>query len=84
VAETLVLTVDALVLLVATVVLLVVTLVCEIFLVVIVLMLELVELELTVAAEALKTLKLSVNPNNNSTVTKYFLINNSLRLIHWI
>lgn len=71
-AETVVLTVDAAVLVVETVV-------CETFLVARVLMLELVELEFTVAAEALKTLKLTVNPNINSTVTKYFLINNSLR-----
>ena len=61
------------------VVLLVETVVCEIFLVERVLMFELVELEFIFAAETLKTLKLTVNPNINSKVTKYFLIINSLR-----
>jgi hypothetical protein len=80
VVETVVLAVEAVVLLDETVVLLAET-VCEILLVESVLMLELLEFKLTVAAEALKTLKLTVNPNINSKLNKYFLINNSLHLM---
>ena len=72
--------VETVVLLVEVVVLLVET-VCEILLVESVLMFELVELEFTFAAETLKTLKLTVNPNINSKLNKYFLINNSLHLM---